>query len=182
MPESASELMLWADVSVGSFGDSSFAGYAAVFKQAGSWVWMVGRRVAPRQSANSTELRAIELGLNFALQMITGDNMDVGKLQVVEVFTDSPYPAQELVELQVLFLRGKMLRQRFKSNPEFFGLLQTVAHRTQSLERAGVQVELHWVPRNKAEGNIVVDKAAGVARLAKSLTSSDQVARLGPQS
>ncbi|KAH7165533.1 hypothetical protein EDB81DRAFT_779571 [Dactylonectria macrodidyma] len=175
MPESPSELILWVDGSVGPFGDASFAGYASVFKRAGSWVRMVSRRVAPRQGSNSTELRAIELGLNFALQVATGVNMGAGKLRVVKVFTDSLCSIQGLVELQVLFFHGKMPRQRFKKRPEFFELLQIVAQMTRSLEQAGVRAELHWVPRNRVEGNIVADKAAGVARLSESLTSSDLV-------
>lgn len=54
-------------------------------------------------------------------------------------------------------------------------LLQVMTQRAQLLEKARVQLELHWVPRNRVEGNIVADKAAGMVKHARNSASNDLV-------
>lgn len=149
MPGEASQLILWTDASAGSRRYFTFTGHAVVFKRAGSWVRISRRYVAPDQSILAAELRAIELALDFAVQLVQ-HNVKTEKPQVVKIFTDSQSSLREIAWSQASHkVRRKSHRRKLRrGQPAMVELLQVMTQRAQLLEKARVQLELHWVPRN----------------------------------
>lgn len=178
-PISASKLVLWTDASVTRIG----AGWAVSFWDGLNWVRITARLTVrgPQRKldSNIAEVQAISLAFDYAVQFVERKTKDETPLQILEVYTD----CQGALTL---------LRHRMRSAPNPSNLPKKLVHsgmivrdtilKIKNLQEAGVNIELHWVPRNTTLGNTLADKGAGLARLTKdgSYTLSNALVELMP--
>ncbi|KAF5026844.1 hypothetical protein F66182_1038 [Fusarium sp. NRRL 66182] len=159
---SNSRLILWTDASIAN-KTSTATGCGVVLQNNFTWVRITARRFKTKTS-ETAELQAIDLGLEYAVQVARRTKNHADSLRVLEIFTDCQ------AALQWLGNGGNTRRKRLKARQQEQALITTnVLHTAKSkidtLREFGVMIEFHWVPRNKVMGNILADKGAGLARL-----------------
>ncbi|KAF4499344.1 nadph2 dehydrogenase [Fusarium agapanthi] len=159
-----SRLVIWADAS--NTKDSS--GFAVAFLTGSNWV-----RVTAKGRGTSTEvaeLEAICLALDYAVQVTKMQNETVNPLRSVEVFTDSQSALGFLRMTNRPMVTTEPHGNAQVSNPNTKkGIrkrtIEKVCVMIDELREVGVMVELHWVPRGKARGNVIADEGAAMARM-----------------
>ncbi|KAF7561768.1 hypothetical protein G7046_g2378 [Stylonectria norvegica] len=157
------QLVLWTDASVWPRS----ANYAFALWQHGSWKWIAHSSTTPHQTSEYAELRAIDYALEFAV-----NDASLGRSSEVSLFTDSQNA------LQIISKSLSSTRWKTGWNETGVHLIATVLRRIQTLEQAGLRLELHWVPRGLVDGNIVADSAARQGHDRPSFTSTSYSDRL----
>lgn len=160
-PVSDSRLILWTDASAGGA-----SGWAVVFRDSFDWVRITAR--GPRgASSDISELQAISLALDYAIQFVERKTENNFPLRVLEIYTDSR-AAMRLLQKEYVdpmtpatYVVGKSGKRSKKERM----IAQRVSLKIKELQEVGVYIEFHWVKRNKILGHILADKGAGFARL-----------------
>ncbi|KAF5647138.1 nadph2 dehydrogenase [Fusarium sp. NRRL 52700] len=158
-----SRLVIWADAS----RKKTSTGFAVAFLNGSYWV-----RITEKGHGTATEvaeLEAICLALEYAVQVTKMQNESVDPLRYVELFTDS----QAALSLLKMTKRPMFSRPHGNAQGDNPGTRNGIRKRTtekacvmiDELDKAGVMVELHWVPRGKVIGNVIADKGALMARM-----------------
>ncbi|KAF4472074.1 nadph2 dehydrogenase [Fusarium albosuccineum] len=157
----ASRLTLWTDASAGPQRTTAAAGSAAVFQHGCTWVRIMA--LTPNfDHTQLDELQAINHALEYAEQQVMQKTLGVN-LRSVEIFTDCQ---AMLIDLR----RGDLPKvkpngRRRNGTMAYRSLFAAVKLRVHRLERAGLDLEFHWVPRNKAVGNVLAHQGAGLAKM-----------------
>ncbi|KAM0563575.1 hypothetical protein ACHAPJ_001299 [Fusarium lateritium] len=155
----ASQLIIWTDASHGSRRTAASGG-AAAFRNGLTWVRIAERRHNVR-STELAELQAIELALEYAVQVVKQAKIHNEPLKVVEIFSDSQAALIQLGQ----GARPRKCKGRRQEQIVATKTLQVVEFKINVLQEAGVTMEFHWVPRDRFMGNILADAGAGLARL-----------------
>ncbi|RKL49525.1 hypothetical protein BFJ72_g984 [Fusarium proliferatum] len=169
-----SRLIIWADAS----RKRASTGFAVAFLTGSYWV-----RVTEKGHATATEvaeLEAICLALDYAVQVTKMRNENVDPLRSVEVFTDSQSALGLLRVMNRLMVTTGPHGNAQGNNPYTKrGIQKRVTEKVSvmidELSKAGVVVELHWVPRGKVIGNAIADKGAAMARTGSTSCQSTDV-------
>ncbi|SCV55586.1 uncharacterized protein FFB14_14205 [Fusarium fujikuroi] len=159
-----SRLIIWADAS----RKKNSTGFAVAFLSGCYWV-----RVTAKGHATPTEvaeLEAVCLALDYAVQVTKMQKENIGPLRSVEVFTDSQSALRLLkVTNRPMFATGPHGNAQDDNPGTKRGMTKRTTEKAcvmiDELQKAGVMVELHWVPRGKVIGNIIADKGALMARM-----------------
>ncbi|KAM0298390.1 hypothetical protein ACHAPM_008460 [Fusarium culmorum] len=160
-------LVFWTDASMcrGSVG------WAAVFREDRTWVRIMARG-SGGDSSRIAELQAIDLALDCTIQLVKKKTENgKGRLQVLEVYSDCQAALLCLRKAlrDLLALDTDNEDRRFKYKTIKSQVAQNIAlemgRKVIKLQEVGIYAEFHWVPRNKAIGNILADKGAGLARM-----------------
>ncbi|KAF5013676.1 hypothetical protein FDECE_333 [Fusarium decemcellulare] len=171
-PKDASRLTLWTDASAGPQRTTPVAGCAAVFQHGLTWVRIMAQ--APNFGyTHLDELQAINYALEYAEQQAGQKTLGVD-LRSVEIFTDCQAVLTDLRRAKLP--KVKPMGRRRDASLAYRSLFAAVKLRVHGLEKAGLNLEFHWVPRNKAVGNVLAHQGANLARMqVTGLSSPDQV-------
>ncbi|KAJ3527266.1 hypothetical protein NM208_g10784 [Fusarium decemcellulare] len=171
-PKDASRLTLWTDASAGPQRTTPVAGCAAVFQHGLTWVRIMAQ--APNFGyTHLDELQAINYALEYAEQQAGQKTLGVD-LRSVEIFTDCQAVLTDLRRAKLP--KVKPMGRRRDASLAYRSLFAAVKLRVHGLEKAGLNLEFHWVPRNKAVGNVLAHHGATLARMqVTGLSSPDQV-------
>ena len=153
MPEIAQQLVLWTDASQsGRRGTHSY--YAVALKRKGEWCTITAETHAQQQLIDTAELHAIGYALEYAVQQVqvTQEVQADERLRLVKIFTDSQGALR-------CISRGPAFERDSWAELKQSIVRTAVLKRIRTLEAAGVDLELHWVPRGRVEGNMVADAA-----------------------
>jgi hypothetical protein len=165
-PISASRLVLWTDTSVTRIG----AGWAVAFWDGLNWVRITARGPTVRGpkrrfDSNIAEVQAIGLAFDYAVQFVERKTKDEIPLQILEVYTDSQ-PALMLLKAAMRDLSSAPdLSNLTKKTIQSGMIVRETILKIENLQEAGVNIELHWVPRNTTYGNFLADEGARIARM-----------------
>ncbi|KAF4421265.1 nadph2 dehydrogenase [Fusarium acutatum] len=159
-----SRLIIWADAS----RKKTSTGFAVAFLTGSYWV-----RVTAKGQATPTEvaeLEAVCLALDYAVQVTKMQKENIDPLRSVEVFTDSQSALGLLkVTNRPMFTTGPHGNAQGDNPSTKKGMRKRTTEKAcamiDELHKAGVMVELHWVPRGKVIGNVIADKGALMARM-----------------
>lgn len=148
-PFDDARLVFWTDASM----SRGSVGWAAVFREDRTWVRIMARG-SGGDSSHIAELQAIDLALDCTIQLVEKKTENgKGRLQVLEVYSDC--------QAALLCLRkAKTIKSQVTQK-----IALEMGRKVIKLQEVGVYAEFHWVPRNKAIGNILADKGAGLARM-----------------
>lgn len=166
-PFDDARLVFWTDASM----SRGSVGWAAVFREDRTWVRIMARG-SGGDSSHIAELQAIDLALDCTIQLVEKKTENgKGRLQVLEVYSDCQAALlclrKALRDLSALDIDNEDRRYKYKTIKS--QVTQKIAlemgRKVIKLQEVGVYAEFHWVPRNKAIGNILADKGAGLARM-----------------
>ncbi|RGP73727.1 nadph2 dehydrogenase [Fusarium longipes] len=166
-------LVLWTDASGGN--RRSGAGWAFAFREGFTWVRIAAKGPGGR-GTNFLELMAISFALDYTIQIVERQTeSEKNQLQTLEIYTDSQGALSLLGRMQSvlnvdLIEPDYMMSNQRRKKKAWRKRLDNVAVREmglkiKKLQEAGVEVELHWVPRNQFTGSILADDGAGLARM-----------------
>ncbi|KAF4979352.1 hypothetical protein FZEAL_4428 [Fusarium zealandicum] len=167
-----SRLILWTDASVA--GQRS--GCAVAFQYGHTWVRVLARKSGTHINPTMGELYAIDYALDYALQVAL-QRPSVSGLRAVEIFSDSQASLSGLSNTTRATARATRKKaSRLKQEAQQF-LDRAAKLRIEGVSAAGVELEMHWVPRGRVQGNIMADQGAKFARIeqATTLSSSENV-------
>lgn len=165
-PISASRLVLWTDASVTRIG----AGWAVAFWDGLNWVRITARGPTVRGpkrrfDSNIAEVQAISLAFDYAVQFVERKTKDETPLQILEVYTDCQ-AALKLLQVAMRDLSSALDPANLPKKSIQSGMIvRDTILKIETLQEAGVNIELHWVPRNTTYGNFLADEGAGLARM-----------------
>ncbi|KAG5755963.1 hypothetical protein H9Q72_001681 [Fusarium xylarioides] len=157
-----SRLIIWADASK----KKTSTGFAVAFLTGSYWVRVTEKGLAtPLEVA---ELEAVCLALDYAVQVTKMQKENIDPLRSVEVFTDSQSALRLLRMNRPMVTTGPHGNAQgdnpYTKNGMRKRTTEKVSVMIDELSKAGVMVELHWVPRGKVMGNVIADKGAAMAR------------------
>ncbi|KAF5681210.1 hypothetical protein FDENT_8266 [Fusarium denticulatum] len=141
-------------------------GFAVAFLTGSYWV-----RVSEKGHATPlevAELEAVCLALDYAVQVTKMQEENIDPLRSVEVFTDSQSALRLLRMNRPMVTTGPHGNAQGDNPWTKNGMRKRTAEKVSimidELSKAGVMVELHWVPRGRVMGNVIADKGAAMAR------------------